>query len=278
MVNRPVKTSRRRPMATFKKGTRKPRKSTKRPRGAFVRKVKQIISSLTESKQAYTTTGDALIQFNSGIDSTGDIRQILPSISQGVADNNRIGDQIRGQNLNVKGHIKLSIQSKDGTTTDGAALPNVMARLMVVSMKTKPNFTEASSSAAPLASLLKKGGTTVGFTGQISDLYAPINRDLFTVHHDKKFYLNQSFVNGIGPSPASSIIAQDIRNTVKFFNFNVKCKKIIKYDEDVSSGLLPTNFGPMLLLGYSYLSGDTPDALYTNLGLCYDSTFTFEDA
>lgn len=252
-------------------------------RSNFVRNVKQVIQSLTETKEAYTTSGNSsLTMFNSAIDSTGDMMAIMPSIAQGVKDNERIGDQVRGQSLNIRGHIKLNINAFDAlpTATDLTKLPSVVARLMIVSLKSKPSYLEAVSSSAPLATLLKKGGTTVAFTGVLSDIYAPINTDAWTVHADRKFYLNQSFVNTLGTSAPSTVIAQDIKNTVKFFNLRVRCKKLMKYDEDVSSGLYPTNFGPMLLLGYSYLSGETPDSgLATpQLGLQYDAVFRYEDA
>lgn len=254
---------------------KKARRSMPRTKPALVRSIKEVVSSLTESKQAYTTSGNSLVMFNSGIDSVGDMVQILPYISQGTADNNRIGDQIRAQNLNVKGYIKLNINE----VNDSTKLPSVIARMMVVTMKTRPCFYDATGSPATLATLLKKGGTTVGFTGLLSDIYAPVNRDAFTVHYDKRFYLNQSYVNATGPSPPSTILSQDIRNTIKFFNLNVKCKnRLLKYDEDVGSGILPSNFGPFLVLGYAYADGSAADTLSTNLGLQFDSTFTYEDA
>lgn len=258
---------------------RKKARSAPRTRSNFVRSVKQIVSSLAETKQAYHNSGNSLTFFNSGIDNAGDMLQVIPNIAQSTADNGRIGDQIRSKNLNIRGYIKLNINAASGTAGDSTTLPNVIARLMVVSIKSRANYTDAAAGVGFLATLLKKGGTTVGFTGLLSDINAPINTDVFTVHADRKFYLNQSYVNAIGASVPSQYLAQDIKNTVKFFNINVKCKnRLLKYDEDVSSGLLPTNFGPMLLLGYSYLDGSSPDTLSTNLGLQYITTMNYEDA
>lgn len=241
----------------------------------LVRKIKQVVSSLNETKQAYYNSGNTLTLFNSGIDAVGDLQQIVPNIANGTEDNQRIGQQIRSKSLNIKGYIKLNVND----VNDSTRLPSVIARMMVVSMKTAPNFSEAQAQAPKIGSLLKKGGTTVPFSGLLSDINAPINTDVFTVHADKKFYLNQSYVNSTGVSPPSTIIAQDIRNTVKFFNINVKCKnRVLKYDEDVSSDLLPTNFAPFILLGYSYLDGSAADTLSTNLGLQYISTLNYEDA
>lgn len=236
--------------------------------------VKSIIHKQSETKQAFLTTGNSLTMFNSGVNTTADMLQVLPNITASVNDNGRIGDQIRAQRLNVRGYIKLNTNSVFNSGT----LPAVVARLMVVTLKSKPNYTEATSSATPLGGLLKIGGSTTGFNGNLQQIYAPINTDLWTVHVDKKFYLNQTYL--LQPGGASATAQPvDVKNTVKFFNFNIRCKnRLLKYDSNVSSGLLPTNFGPIMLLGYSYLDGTTPDVVSTNLGLQFDTIFDYEDA
>lgn len=259
-----------------KRGKRRStRKMSKRPSPNFVKQVRKVISSQTESKQAYSSSGNTLTMFNSGIDSVGDYIQILPSIANSTADNGRIGDQIRAQTLNVKGFIRLNVND----TADSTKLPQVAVRLMVLSMKNKSNWSDVGASAAPLNTLLKKGGTTTNFSGVLSDLHAPINRDVFTCHADKKFYLKQEYINAIGPSVPSQYVTQDISKAIKFFNIPVKCRnRLLKYDTSISSGLYPTNFSPFMVLGYCYLDGSAADTLSTNLGLNYDSTFTYEDA
>lgn len=262
--------------STYKKKSNPIKRAVRRAkRTNFNRKVKMVLSSLAEDKQAFLTTGNSLSKFNSGIDSVGDLIQVLPGISQGVAENQRIGNQIRAKNLNIKGYLKLDVND----INDSTKLPNIVARMMVVTMKNAQNFTDAQGASPKIGTLLKKGGTTVAFSGLLSDIYAPLNRDVFTVHYDKRFYLNQSYVNATGPSPPSTIISQDVKNTVKFFNINIKCKnRLLRYDEDVSGDILPSNFGPFLLLGYSYLDGSSPDVLSTPLGLQFDSTLNYEDA
>lgn len=263
-----------RPMA--KRG-RKLRKTTKTKRNTgktLTKIIKRVIKDTVEDKQAFHSTGDTLTYFNSGITSTGDMIRILPNVTQGTADNNRIGDQIRAQSLNIKGYVKLD----PNTLWNDNALPTVFCRLFVVSLKTKPNYTEASSSATPLSGLLRKGGTTVGYTGILSDMFAPVNTELWTVHEDRKFYLSQDALHQ--PATLGPIsVSMNLKNTVKFFNISVKCKnKLLKYDSNVSSNLLPTNFGPMILLGYTFLNGASPDTVSTRVGMEFISTLTYEDA
>lgn len=266
----------RRPMA--KRG-RKLRKITRprrvyRKKNALTKLIKSVIHKQAESKHAFLTTGNTLTYFNSGVNSTGDMLQVLPNITQGTGDNSRIGDQIRAQSLNIKGYVKLDINNTGVSNSD---LTSVICRMMVVSLKSKPNYTEATSSSTPLSGLLKKGGSTTAFTGILSDIYAPINTDLWTIHTDRKFYLNQSHIQNFN-STTNAIVATDVKNTIKFFNIGLKCKnKLLKYDSNISSALLPTNYGPIFLLGYSFLNGASPDVIGARVGLQFDSTFTFED-
>lgn len=261
-------------VSVSKPKTRRTRTKKTKASKKLVKIIKNVIHQEAETKQAYTSIGDSLVFYNSGINSSGDILSVLPSISKGSDDNQRIGDQIRAMSLNIKGYIKLNI----GSSLNQSSLPNVIARLFVVSLKTQSNFTGASGATGALSGLLKKGGTTTAFSGVLSDIYAPVNTDLWTVHADKKFYLSQDYLQQVSTTQTSQIVARDIRNTVKFFNIKVKCKnKLLKYDSNITSGLLPVNFAPIIMLGYAYLDGSSPDVLYSNIGLQYDSVFNYED-
>lgn len=246
-----------------------------KPSKMLTKAVRKEVINQSETKQAFTTTGNSLIKYNSGIDAVGDLTQIIPGISQGFGENQRVGNIIRLKSLNVRGYVKLDVNE----VTDSTKLPNVMVRMMIVSMKVAPSFQDAQSLSSKIGTLLMKGSTTTAFAGNLQDIFAPINRNVFTVHADKRFYLKQDYLNVAGASAPSTTIAQDISKTVKFFNITIKGKnKVIRYDEDVGSDILPTNFGPFLLLGYSYLDGSSPDVLDTKVGLCFDSTLNFTDA
>lgn len=266
----------RRPAKKAKRIPRKQRVYARARVSRLKKQVQSIMSSMVETKQAFHTTGDTLVKFNSGIDSAGDMLQILPSISQSLLDNGRVGDQIRAQSLNVKGFVKLDINNTVANTT----MPTVAVRMMIVSMKVRSNYLDATSAPTYLGTLLKKGGTTTGFTGALRDLYAPINTDAFTKHYDRIMYLTQDAVispNGTA-NPGINAISSDVRKTIKFFNINVRCKKkLLKYDSNITS-LTPTNWAPFLVLGYCYLDGSTIDTISTKVGLQYDSIFNYEDA
>lgn len=255
---------------TARKAVRKARKAN------FVRAVKSVISSQVEDKHAHISTGNNLVLFNSGINSSGDMLQIIPNIAQGVGDYQRIGDKVIAKKLEVSGYVRLAINSE---VLEQRSTSNVIVRMMVLSMKNRNGlYADALGAAANLASLLKKGGTTSGFTGVLGDINAKINTDWFTVHSDRKFYLTQDLLVQSG-SAGISTMAADTRNIVKFFKLNIRCKnKVLRYDQGAASGLQPLNWAPFLVLGYSFLDGSAPDTVSTSVGLNYTTDFTYEDA
>lgn len=259
------------------------KRKTKRGPGKgnkLIKMVKKVIHDQVENKQAFHSTGDSLVKFNSVVDSAGDILQIVPSISQGFTENTRTGDQIRSQKFSVKGFVKLDTNVSGTGTSQNFKYSQVMVRLMVLSMKQRSSYADVTGASASLSTLLRKGGVTTGFNGYLRDIYAPINTDVFTVHYDSKFMLSQDAI--ISPNntttPGVSWVTSDISKAIKFFKIDLKCKnRLLKYDPVVGSSTYPTNYAPFLCLGYSYLDGSGPDILDTKVGLQYDAVLEYED-
>lgn len=266
-------------MAPKRKNNRKSKKysrASKSRKSNFKKNVLKVIRDQVETKEAYHTNSSAsLIKYNSGINSVADITNgiIVPTIAKGTNDNERIGERIRALNLNIRGYLKF-----DYNSSAAAPASSVGVRMMVVSVKGRDSYDMATINGNALFSLLKKGGTSSAFTGILSDLTAPINRDLFTVHHDKLFYLKQDMVFQSG-TPTNSWVTSDVSKLIRFFNLNVKCRnKDLKYEDATNSGLYPTNFFPFLIVGYAYLDGSAADTVSTKLGLEYTTTLKYEDA
>lgn len=257
----------------FKNKKPKSKKNPKKSNKSFAQKVKAVIHKQEETKQAFykSDVNDALTTFNSYINSAGDMLQVIPNVSKGTSSNNRIGDELIVQRLTVQGHLRYTPQ----TTVNDAGRGNIAVRMMIVSNKIRPSYPDVNTSLSPLSQLLKKGGTTTAFSGLLSDLYAPINQDLWTKHYNKVIYLNQPMM--IQPTTAGlSSGFQDLQNIIKFFKIDVKLKKKLVYDDGINGGITPTNAGPIMLIGYVYLNGATPDNVSQNVGLWYNSTMLFE--
>jgi len=235
-----------------------------KPTAAFSKKVKKVMNSMAEVKQAYKQ--DFGVNFNSGIDSAGDVRFVLPAITNGVFDNARIGDQIRGRSLRIKGVITSNL------TFQAYSNCRLGIRMMVVQPKTLLGQGAITAFATTwLNSLLKKGGTTVHFAGNTPDLFADLNKEIVTVMYDKVYYVNTPYmVSSVGNAPTV--------NSTKFFDISMPLRnKIIRYDSAIDAGITPTNFNPVLLLGYCHLDGSGPDVVSTQVSLTFDTIFNYSD-
>lgn len=251
-----------------RKAVRKARKNN------FVKAVKKVIDRDTETKQAWYSSGNSLTQFNSGINSAGDMLQVVPNINVGTNTNERIGSKLKAKSLTIKGHIRYNTNDIPDVNYPAC----VYVRMMVVSPKYRSNYTDNTGSTFPLTALLKKGGATSAWTGVFSDMNAPINTDMFTVHAQRRFYLNQSVFPTVGAAAPSATVSADVKNLIKFFNIPLRVKnKILRYDNSLSSNLLPTNYSPIILLGFCYMDGTSPDTISTPLGMEYIVDFRYED-
>lgn len=237
--------------------------------------VKSIASSVvhknTENKEAYTT--QVPVDFNSAISASGDVLRIIPNVAQGTDGHNRIGDKITPLSLTSK----LILQMLPQGSAQGSGVSKLAVRLMLITPKSYPNWATASANTATwMPQLLKKGGTTVGFTGDISDLFAPYNSQAITLHWQKVYFFNQSY--STIPSNNTTPLAFDQAHLTKFITIPLKFrKKMWQYSADVDSGLTPTNAGYFLVLGYAFTDGTSPDIVATRVRLQYDSVLRFED-
>lgn len=230
--------------------------------------ISKLIHKNVESKQAYHERTTA--SYNSTINSTGDCTRVLPTINQGVTDATRIGDQLRAQSLVVKGAIVYNPSTGQYGTYANA---RIAVRMMIVQPKQYSNLDDVQSYAgAWTALLLKKGSGTSAFNGTLPDLWAPINTDMITKYYDRVIYLD-------APYQQTAVGSTLMGRSTKLFSINLKLRnKVLKYDSSVSSGGQPTNYAPVLILGYAHLDGSAADTLTTALQLTYDTIFNYEDA
>ena len=247
-----------------KRFVKKPYLKKSKPSKNLRKVVNSIVQKNIEPKSAYYSYSG---NFNSGISVVGDMVQVLPYIYKGTADNQRIGDKVSPTRFNIKGWLQSS------QTIQSLGNCRIGVRLMILSVKTAPNLTFLLNSySLALNALLRKGGTTVAFTGALSDLMADINADLITTHYDKVFYLSK-------PAILSSVGTEDVYRTTKFFDINIPVKsKDLKYDDSIDSGLSPTNWFPFVCCGYVKLDGSSADTVVTDIFLNYNSTIVYKDA
>jgi len=255
-----------------RKVSRKPR-ARRAKRQTFAKKVLQVIHRQAENKMAYSTTGDAILKFpGSTITGAGlNIFSPLPAISRGTNEGDRIGNTIKPLNLNVKGYLFYKPAAATGNYS--AYQGRVCVRMLVLQPKQFSTNTYASSTTW-FSQVLQKQNVSAALTGKLSDTFAPVNKDVFKVWYDKKFYMSTT---EIGQATAVGYYMIENKDATKFFNFNIKLPKTLTYDDNNSGGTQPINSSPQILLSYCYMDGTAANSTQ-ECGIMYDSTLTYEDS
>lgn len=226
--------------------------------------VSRLISRKAETKHASATL-ENLTGHNSAIGSA-DAVCIVPTISQGTDDFNRIGDRISTVAMYVKGRIGL-------TYNDQANNRPISVRVMVVSQRTvrdasflsawTPNLLLSANDAA-------SGLLDVAYDGTARNAMYPVNKNMFQVHYKRDFTMYPSQGNAAGVGVESE------NKTLIKWGAKIKVPKTLMYYN--SSATSPQNYAPFLLIGYCYADGSSPDVTTLRVTSTTVSTLYFKDA
>lgn len=233
----------------------------------------------SETKIIASQYGDAGVPIlhNSSI-RQADCNRVIGSLPKGTGEGQRIGNEVMVQSLNIRGWIQQQYNPSPQRSRIGV-------RLFVFSVKGFDNGQHAiSNSNSWIRAFLRLGEQVKSFDGTVGDWLLPVNRDVITLHAERRIFLNQPRTYQIGPGiPGTEQIPVQQEYASKMFNINVKCRnKILKFSQeytgDTSSSInIPQNYGPLIALGYCHLDGSAPDQLDTAISMSFVSTMKYED-
>ena len=229
-------------------------------------------------------TGDvanAVIPDNRPNGSLSNYYQLLPGIAQSVSGsagrkyNTRIGNEIILKSIHIQGILNYS------QAFAAQSLPQntkIMVRFMVLSQKRAGNFTTAFTN---ISNRMLTNGTNASentgtFNGVALDSIRGINRDVFTVHYEKKFYLDAPVIAPGTTSPDVSLVPSLIKFVDKKMYFGGKTGLKLSFAN--SSATVPENFNPFICIGYSSVSTSNLAASDGLLNFAYNATAQYTDA
>lgn len=232
-----------------------------------------------ETKQATNTY--TFTEFNSTIGNTGDIIVVLPAITAGTAQNQRVGSKIKPLRLEIIGYCCcLSTLTNGSNYTKDAKLLGV--RLLVYENRANKSVYNST----PSYNLLDYGGNSTTFSTGPQDFQAPLNKELFKFYADKKWVMMKpngftEIVNGGGGAPTvtDTIISMD-KSMYRPFKIVLKAKdlpSVLNYDNGLNANY-PLNFNPLISLGYVHLLLSTMDVVSPLIGMQFIATLYYEDA
>ena len=181
-----------------------------------------------ETKVASVNTG--LITHNSAI-SAGDLYPLLPPITQGTAEGQRIGNEIRSQRLHVQGLV-------NGIYNGSRTRSKFGVRILMFSVKGYADGPGAIANAGSwVGALLRDGQDVRAFDGSVRSYFLPVNTDLITVHSDKRINLTYPFQLNTGLAPDATSFPVQQQFSYKYWKSQIKCRnKKLMYSSQTAGG------------------------------------------
>lgn len=215
----------------------------------------------------------SLTAFNSSISNSADLTIVLPTVSVGTGQNDRIGNKIRPIRLEITGYVCYYTNATTGNN-DARMLG---ARLFCFQDKTTRSYANNIYNYH----LLNLGGTSNTFTGTPLNWVSPHNSEQFTFYADKKMTIMKPWglTNNSTPTVSNAITGMDksMFHPFKIVLTQKQLPAVLNYDQTDSLGY-PTNFAPYLALGYCDLMGVSPDSVTNQLVMEWNSTLYYKDA
>lgn len=188
--------------SSSRKGLRKTqRKRTAKPSRAVKSYVKSIVLRNIETKMNdVEQTGKAIL----GVISNNEVYTLLPSLSMGTGESNRIGNKVNCKSLTLR--MSLYCYNQANTT------PPVYFDIYIFKSKNK-NVGAGQPTSADMAMFLEDGNSSKQYVGTSLDGMRYLNNDMFTLCKHKRIVLYNPYQAGI--SSTASI------NPHKYLSFNL---------------------------------------------------------
>lgn len=242
-------------------------KLSKTANTAVAKAVKSVLRRQTETKFSSVTQD---LSFNSTITSASECYALMPRITGGTNDNQRIGDKITGRYLYIKGHLQYNASFINATGNN--YVPPSTCRILILTQKqVKANSQMGTIDTAHLLKDNVGTGVARAYVGTMTDNLAPINKDLFKVYMDKKVRLRaiHQLSDGTGTGMMNGL-------PTIYWSCRIKLPKTLTFDD--SNGDFVNNFCPFICMGSVLEDGTSPWSASTPYRLTFLSTAYYEDA
>ena len=280
-----------------KQGKQRRQRYSKKNKGKTMEQVAlSVFNKQAESKEAVVEfqnrrppaailTGDvlnAVIPDNRPNGALSNYFQLLPGIAQSVSGsagrkyNTRIGNEICLKSIHIQGILNYALPFNAAATPQNS---KIMVRFMVLSQKRSGNFTTAFTN---ISNRMLTNGTNASentgtFNGVALDSIRGINRDVFTVHYEKKLYLDAPVTTpGTSGGQDLSLVPSLIKFVDKKIYFGGKSGLKLTFAN--SGATVPENFNPFICIGYSSVSTSNLAASDGLVNFAYNATAQYTDA
>lgn len=290
MVSRPkVKMQRNKKVAKSKKSIVK--KALTKAKTNYIKKVAlSVLKRNVENKQNVLTLFDQIPVPGGGLalnnnNQSGAIKPtIMPTLLQGTAVNQRIGNKVRPQSLRIKGYVR-SLEYDAITNTNQRPFYAHVWIVIDKSIKAPYDNTGTAIYNKNPTNFKRNANNPVPFDGSImNDLYG-YNTDSYIILAHRRIKLDSMQpTTPVGATTPAYVIQDSVNNGAVYAKpFSISIKKLPKqllFDEDDlgSSSYLPTNFNPLMYVALQNMDGSLSSYSQQRFAITAESMLYYEDA
>lgn len=244
------------------------RRQSNRPKATLAKKVMAIVRKNEPVKnQVYST----IIPLTNYATATPTFIPLCPNsttltVAQGSGEGDRIGDKIKTHKAIFKGTF---YPNGYDMTYNPVPIP-YRVRMLILKNKQSPTATPV------LATLFQSGDSSTSPTGNIQDLYQPINQDTCVVYHDSLHKVGFSDYTGTG----FVVAAQDYANNDFALNVDVSLdvtKHLPAHIQFNDGTATPTSANIYVLFICASMDGGSSTGNARPIFLAYNTYFEFTD-
>ena len=237
-------------------------------KSSFAKRVKKVLHSQIENKIINSYGANQSIAWAGSVTNPTFIR-LVPGPSQGVAQSQRIGNEIRVLKAEINGYVNLKPYS---ATTNPSNCP-VYVKMWLCRRKSCNNVIAGDPSTTDFSYFFQTSSTSSAFQSNMLDMVLNVNNDYCTVFATKTIQLD-SLTN---PSASNSTLLTGKGNVSVPFRFNFgKHLGLCKFNDNVSN--IPMNKELFLVWQQVLADGSTPSYQLDATEFHFQSQFEYEDA
>nr|QRI44122.1 MAG: capsid protein [Cressdnaviricota sp.] len=242
------------------------------------RVVKSVMTKQIETKVApYTTIASQQKVYGAGLNYNGvgllngwaSPNGILPPVTQGLGENNRVGNVIAPNKLVVKYEIKAS-QTTDGTSTVNdnpfRALPFLVRMVIYRHRYATDDFGQYG--------LIDEGGSNVELGANPALWMEPYNRDEYIIAYSRTFKMASDVHRYSGTTLAIDAMPNNLKQWV-YGKAYVKLPKKLRYNDTTN---IPTNAQWYIAFAVCNQDGSAISTSQQRITVNVRSTMTYKDA
>lgn len=191
---------------------------------------------------------------------------------QGITQGTRLGNKITTRSLFFSGIIYPA-----GYNASSNPIP-CPTEIRFIWVKSKDTPTALLQSGGAMNSFFQYGGTAAAPNGSLSDIFRPVNKDLFTVMGEKTFKLGNANYAGTNADAARQYWANnDFKYNHKFrINLTKWCPKTVTFNDNTSIASSPL-LQCLIFASYANNENYGPANANTFFKIDYSLEYIYED-